>query len=60
VKLKRTGESDIDATNVTVVNASSITCTFDLTNKRPGPWDVVVINPSATPVSKVGVFQVVP
>ncbi len=45
VKLAKTGESDIVATGVTVVSWSKMTCSFDLTGKSGGNWDVVVTNP---------------
>jgi len=44
VKLTKAGQGDIVATNVAVVSGSKITCTFDLTGKATGPWNVVVIN----------------
>lgn len=45
VKLKLTGEPDIVATGVTVVNSTQITCTVDLTAAEPGAYDVEVTNP---------------
>ena len=45
VKLNRTGYADIAGTSVNVVSPTQITCTFDLTNKIAGQWNVVVINP---------------
>jgi PKD repeat protein len=45
VKLNRTGYADITGTGVTVVSPTQITCTFDLTNKVAGLWNVAVINP---------------
>ena len=44
VKLNRTGYSDIPGTSVTVVSPNQITCTFDLTNKKAGLWNVAVVN----------------
>jgi hypothetical protein len=44
VKLTRTGYSSIGAYNVTVSSLASITCSFNLTNKAVGQWDVVVTN----------------
>jgi hypothetical protein len=44
VKLNRTGYADIAGTGVTVVSPTQITCTFDLTNKKAGLWNVVVTN----------------
>jgi PKD repeat protein len=45
VKLNRTGYADIPGTSVTVVSPTQITCTFDLTNRIAGVYNVVVINP---------------
>ena len=42
VRLTKTGESDINARNVQVVNSSQITCTLDLAGKTSGYWNVVV------------------
>ena len=42
VKLARAGQADIPATGVTVVNQVQISCSFDLTGKTTGYWDVVV------------------
>jgi hypothetical protein len=44
VKLKKTGESDIAASNVTVVSSSKITCDVNLTGAADGQWDVEVTN----------------
>jgi len=45
VKLNHTGYADIVATGVTVIDSTNITCTFDLTGRPAGTWDVVVTNP---------------
>jgi PKD repeat protein len=45
VKLNRTGYADIIATDVTVVNSTTITCTFPVTHQPAGFWNVVVTNP---------------
>jgi C1A family cysteine protease len=47
VKLIRSGQPDIQATNVNVVSASQITCDFDLTGAAAGTWNVVVTNPDS-------------
>ncbi|RLC75620.1 MAG: hypothetical protein DRI61_14595, partial [Chloroflexi bacterium] len=47
VKLIKSGQSDINGTNVTVVSDSQITCDFDLSGAAIGQWDVVVANPDA-------------
>jgi hypothetical protein len=44
VKLKMAGQPDIDATNVTVVSLTSITCTFNLIGKPAGQWGIEVTN----------------
>ncbi|MGA2090760.1 MAG: lectin like domain-containing protein, partial [Endomicrobiales bacterium] len=40
--LKKTGQSTIVATNVSIVNTTQLTCTFNLTGSSTGYWDVVV------------------
>jgi M6 family metalloprotease-like protein len=45
VKLVKAGQPDIVATNVTVVSATKITCTFSLAGASAGTWDVKVTNP---------------
>ncbi len=47
VKLMRSGQSDIDATDVNVVSASQIMCNFDLNGAAAGQWNVVVTNPDS-------------
>jgi hypothetical protein len=47
VKLTRSGETEITATNVTVVDATQITCQFDLLSAATGDWNVVVTNPDS-------------
>jgi len=44
VKLNRTGFTDIAGTSVMVISATNITCTFDLTNKIAGKYNVTVTN----------------
>jgi PKD repeat protein len=44
VKLNRTGYADIPGTILTL-SSTQITCTFDLTNKKTGLWNVAVTNP---------------
>jgi hypothetical protein len=58
VKLKKTGQTDISATGVSVVGPTQITCSLGLGGKATGLWDVVVTNPDAqygTLVSGFGV-----
>jgi outer membrane protein assembly factor BamB len=44
VKLSKSGESDIIADHVVVESPIKITCSFDLTQKTVGFWDVTVTN----------------
>lgn len=59
VRLKRAGCSDIEAQNVTVNSLASITCSFDLSNKPVGQWDVVVTNTDGESGSLQNGFAVV-
>ncbi len=45
VRLTKTGENDIAATNIVVHSAQRISCTLDLSGAAGGAWNVVVINP---------------
>ena len=45
VKLRKTGHSDINATNVVRVSSTRMTCKFNLAGAAGGAWDVVVTNP---------------
>jgi hypothetical protein len=58
VKLTKQGQTAINATAVTVLSASKITCQFDLTGKAPGAWDVIVTNPDTQSGSLPGGFAV--
>ena len=44
VKLTKTGQSDVVATNVSVISATKITCDFNLTDKYYQQWNISVIN----------------
>ena len=46
VLLNRTGYADIAATNITVVNQTFINCTFNLTGRAIGDWNIVIVNPA--------------
>nr|WP_319375094.1 PGF-pre-PGF domain-containing protein [uncultured Methanoregula sp.] len=58
VNLTRAGYSNITATSVTVVSSSNITCTFDLTNKIPGTWNVNVTNPDGQQAALLNGFTI--
>ncbi len=53
VKLARTGQTDISATGVSVISSSQIACSFELTGKATGYWDVVVSTGGAGSLSAV-------
>ena len=42
INLTKTGETNITATDVTVISPNKITCTFPITGKKTGLWNVVV------------------
>ncbi|OGS21721.1 MAG: hypothetical protein A2252_11570 [Elusimicrobia bacterium RIFOXYA2_FULL_39_19] len=42
LKITKSGETDINATNVTVTNPALMTGLFDLTNAATGQWNVVI------------------
>ncbi|MBN1166891.1 MAG: PKD domain-containing protein [Methanospirillaceae archaeon] len=58
VKLTRSGYNDITASDVVVVSASQITCSFNLIGKQPGTWDVVVTNTDGQSGTKTGAFTI--
>jgi len=58
VKLQKTGQSDIIASNVSVVSVTKITCVFDITNADPGSWDVVVTNSDSQSAVLSGGFRI--
>ena len=60
VKLNRTGNADIAATNVTALLSTQLTCTFDLTGQEAGSWNVVVTNPDGQEWMLANGFTVFP
>ena len=58
VKLTKSGQSSIMATDVEVIDPNHITCTFDLTGKTVGVWDVTVINPDGQESSRMEGFSI--
>jgi hypothetical protein len=59
VKLRKTGNSDIVATNVVVQSATSITCTLPIpAGAQAGAWDLVVTNPDSQSDTYSNVFSV--
>lgn len=58
VKLRLPSADDINGINPTVVDASKITCAFDVSGRTAGHWDVVVFNPDGGQVTKSGIFEI--
>jgi PGF-pre-PGF domain-containing protein len=58
VNLTRTGYSNITATSVTLVFANQLTCTFDLTSRIPGAWNVNVTNPDGQQAALLNGFTI--
>ena len=59
VMLAHTGSSNISATNVQVVSASHMTCTFVIpSTAATGSWDVIIINPDGQSVTYSNYFSI--
>jgi hypothetical protein len=58
VKLVKSGEADIDATNVQVVSTTQITCDLDLRGASPGQWTVRLAAGGGQPVELQNGFTV--
>jgi len=59
LKLARSGNPNISATNVVVVSPTQITCTLNIpTNATSGAWDVVVTNPNGLSGTKTNYFSI--
>ena len=58
VKFRKTGQTDITATSVSVGSATQITCTVGLTGAVAGAWDVVVTNSDLLSGTLAGGFTV--
>ena len=60
VKLARSGNPNISATNVVVVSQTQITCTINIpSNATSGVWDVVVTNPNGLIATFKNYFSVI-
>ncbi|MCK9583064.1 MAG: hypothetical protein M0Q46_05610 [Endomicrobiales bacterium] len=55
VKLQNSGQSDINASNLTIISSTSMSCFFDVVGKTAGSWDLVITTGavSATKVSAI-------
>jgi sugar lactone lactonase YvrE len=53
VKLTKTGETGIPGTGVSIASSNKLTCTFDLTGKATGYWNVAVSTGGAGSLSSI-------
>ncbi|HEX3000996.1 MAG TPA: hypothetical protein VHN82_01275 [Methanoregula sp.] len=59
VALTKSGETSIDATDVSVSSATKITCKFVLpSSTEPGQWNVVVTNPDKQSYTSANLFTI--
>ncbi|MFA4967748.1 MAG: hypothetical protein WC624_05980 [Candidatus Margulisiibacteriota bacterium] len=58
VKLSKTGQSDIIATDVSVVSPGKITCAFNLSGAVAGLWDLTVTNPDGRSGTLPSAFKI--
>jgi len=58
VNLTKLGETAIPGTSVSWINSTTLTCTFNLTGKIAGAWDVEVMNPDGRSDTYVGLFTI--
>jgi len=58
VRLQLGGESDIVATSVTVNSRTNLTCTFDLVNRKPDFWNLVVTNTDTHSTTLASAFEI--
>jgi PGF-pre-PGF domain-containing protein len=58
VNLTKAGLDNITATGVTFVSANKLTCSFDLTNRIAGTWNVNVTNPDGQVASLANGFTI--
>lgn len=56
--LQLSGQPNITATSVTVVNSTTISCTFDITGAMAAKWDVVVANTDGGYSTNVKFFRI--
>ncbi len=59
VRLTRSGQTDIQATSVNVVDSGQISCSFNLAGAQLGDWNVIVRNPDLNEATLTAGFRVV-
>ena len=59
VKLQNAGQSDINASNITIVSSTSISCIFDVVGKTAGSWNLVITTGSIS-AQKVSAVDILP
>jgi len=60
VKLTKSGQADIAATNVSFVSSSQLTCTLPLIGAAAGQWNVIVTNPDGQTATFSSGFIITP
>lgn len=58
VFLSTLGEENINAQNIIVDSTSTIYCSFNLTGKKDGMWDLNIINPDYTSSTLANAFEI--
>ena len=58
--LSKSGQTNIGATNTTAVSNTQITCSFDLTGKYLGQWNVVLADTDTNSVTLINGFTITP
>ena len=56
--LRRAGQADVPGTSLVRNSSLQVTCSFDMTGKPLGPWDVVLTNPDGQSATLPGAFRV--
>jgi len=56
--LTLSGENDISASSILISSSAKITCSFDITGKKPGLWALKVTNPDGSSSIMANAFEV--
>ncbi|MFA4876311.1 MAG: PKD domain-containing protein [Methanoregula sp.] len=59
IRLTKSGQADITATNVVVPSQDSASGTFDLSGKQPGAWTITISNPNGKSAALANAFTIV-
>ena len=56
--LALSGENDIPASSILISSSAKMTCSFDITGKKPGLWSLKVINPDGSSAEIADAFEI--